>query len=96
MVEALSSRPPDHRVVNRLACTELVELASDYLDGGPGDGTRALVTDHLIGCRACANYVGELRTTIRLVSELPAERLPVGLEHRLLVSYREWVASGAA
>jgi anti-sigma factor RsiW len=79
--------------VDKLTCTTFVELATEYLDGSLDDDAHALATQHLTGCWACIDYLGELRATIRLMSSLPSEGLGRDLESHLLTTYREWVAS---
>jgi anti-sigma factor RsiW len=46
-------------------CAEVVELASDYLDGNMPDADRACLEQHLLLCDACDTYVDQLRITIR-------------------------------
>ena len=55
-----------------LSCRELVELASDYLDGALPEGTRARLAQHLEDCRGCERYLEQLRQTVRLTRLLLA------------------------
>ena len=64
-----------------LACRELVEVVTDYLEGGLSRRERARVRRHLRGCPHCTGYIEQIRLTIRLtgrvrledVVEIPAE-----------------------
>ena len=53
-----------------LSCRELVELASDYLDGALPGETRARLAAHLQDCRGCERYLEQLRQTVRLTGLL--------------------------
>jgi len=65
---------------DELACREVVELLSDYLDGGLDPGTRAHLEAHLAGCDGCTMILDQLRETVRRSGELtddamsPAQR----------------------
>lgn len=51
-----------------LKCRELAEIASDYIDGEL-NGRKALsVKVHLLMCRHCRSFVGNLRISNRLIS----------------------------
>ena len=49
-----------------LTCRELVELVTDYLEGSLPAHERARLEAHLGECEACAAYVEQMRTTVRL------------------------------
>lgn len=59
-----------------LACIEVVELVSDYLDGELDPETRRRVEEHLALCPACQLYVEQVRDTVRALGRLPADELP--------------------
>lgn len=50
-----------------LSCRELVELASDHVDGALGALERARVEGHLADCEDCAEYVAQIRRTIEVL-----------------------------
>ena len=77
--------------VDDLACQELVELVTDYLEGRLPLGERRRFEHHLGECEPCVDYVEQMRETIRLVARSAAadpERLP-GVE-LLLDAFRDW------
>jgi anti-sigma factor RsiW len=47
-----------------MTCREIVELASDYLEGtlAPADLTQ--IEHHLDGCDGCTAYVAQLKATV--------------------------------
>jgi anti-sigma factor RsiW len=56
-----------------IACRELVELLTDYLEGVLPPDEVAAVDAHLDGCDACRTYLDQLRTTIATLGSVPVE-----------------------
>ena len=56
--------------VDDLTCRELVELATDYLEGGLGEAERARVEAHLGRCLGCHGHLRAVRSTILLLRAL--------------------------
>ena len=71
-----------------LACRDVVELVSDYLDGCLDPPLAAAVERHLALCPACIEYVRQLRQTIGLLGHLPEETLSERARTELLVTFR--------
>lgn len=59
-----------------LACQELVNLVTDYLDGVLPPGWTAAVQEHLSGCDGCTNYLQQIRATVELLERLDADAQP--------------------
>jgi anti-sigma factor RsiW len=57
---------------NDMACIDVVELLSAYLDGDLDDDLRARVDRHLAGCDGCTAALGQFETVIRLAGRLTA------------------------
>jgi anti-sigma factor RsiW len=53
-----------------LTCQELVELATEYLEGALSPADHELFERHLAGCPACARYVEQLRITVGVLAAL--------------------------
>jgi hypothetical protein len=71
-----------------IACREVVELVSDYIEGAlPPELCEALEL-HLLLCGGCTTYVEQMRTAIALTGRIAEEPLPAGLEDRLLQAFR--------
>jgi anti-sigma factor RsiW len=49
-----------------MACNELVEVVTAYLEGALDPGERARADAHLAGCSGCQAYLAQVRTTIEL------------------------------
>jgi anti-sigma factor RsiW len=50
--------------VEDLACQELVELVTEYLDGALPPAERARFEAHVADCPGCARHLAQLRTTL--------------------------------
>ena len=79
--------------MDKWECDAVVERTTDYIEGSLRAGDLARMAAHLHGCRACEVYLGEVRVTMLLMSELPTEPIPEALESSLLARYRERTAS---
>lgn len=62
-------------IADELVCRELVELASDYLDRTLPPEARARVDAHLVDCPHCADYLAQMRRTVRLLGSLRTDSL---------------------
>lgn len=76
-----------------IACREMVELMSDYLEGALRDDERRRFEAHLAGCDGCDRALDQLRQTIRVTGMLLPEQVPAEDRERLLGVYRAWRAS---
>ena len=54
-----------------LVCQEVVELASDHIDGQLAPSVRTAVLEHLTTCGGCRTYIDQMRTTVALLARLP-------------------------
>src|SRR5688500_8470295 len=59
--------------VEELTCKEVVELATEYLEGILPPVSRARFEAHLGGCPGCRIYLDQLRKTIRVLGSLREE-----------------------
>jgi anti-sigma factor RsiW len=58
-----------------LACQELVELVTDYLEGALSRDRHREVHEHLLECADCLRYLGQVQLTSRLLAQLPTPEL---------------------
>ena len=79
--------------VNDMACNELVEVITDYLEGTLPDRDRARFEAHLLTCPGCRQYVEQMRTTIRVTGRLTAESISPPIRDELLKAFRRMKAS---
>jgi anti-sigma factor RsiW len=80
------------RLDRELACREVVELVTAYIEDALDPSDRERFEEHLVFCDGCANYLEQMRTTIRLTGGID-QALPPELEARLLEALRGWRAS---
>ena len=76
-----------------LACAELVELVTAYLDGSLDAETRARFDTHLLDCEGCENYLQQFRMTVATlnrVDRIGAEELDPAFRAKLLDAFRGW------
>jgi anti-sigma factor RsiW len=73
-----------------LACAELVELITDYLEGELPARDRRRFEAHITACDGCDAYLEQMRQTISLTGRLREEDVPPELEERLLVAFQGW------
>ena len=79
------------RLDRELACQEVVELVTAYLDHALDPNDRERFEEHLVFCDGCQNYLEQMRTTVRLAGHVGQE-LPPELEERMLEAFRNWRA----
>ena len=77
-----------------LACQEMVELITDYLEGTLPRSTRRRFEAHLSGCEHCSEYLAQMRATIRLTGRLEVEDLTPAMREDFAALYRTWRAQG--
>ena len=77
----------------QIACRQLLELISGYLDEALPDDTRAAVEAHLTGCDGCSAVLDEFRTTIELTGQLTEAQLTPAQRDTMLAAFRGWTGS---
>jgi anti-sigma factor RsiW len=77
-----------------LTCQELVELVTEYLENSLEANERARFEAHIAGCRGCANYLEQMRQTIRLMGRLTEESIAPPARDELLMVFRQWKGEG--
>lgn len=73
-----------------MACQDLVEVVTDYLEGALPPDLRQRFEQHLQICDACRSYVEQIRLTIRLSGKVEAPTLPSHARRELLDAFRGW------
>lgn len=75
-----------------LACQELVELCTAYLEGALSRRDRRRFEAHIAGCEHCTAYLAQFRLTIEATGSLRAEQIDPAARDELLAVFREWNA----
>lgn len=78
------------KLSNDLACNDLVELVTDYLEDALPPLQRARVEAHLDECNGCREYLAQMRQTIAVLGRLRAESIEPVMRDRLLQVFRDW------
>ena len=73
-----------------LACREVVELVTDYLEGSLDDRDRDRFERHLVGCDGCAAYLGQMQVTLRVAGRIEPEAIDPVFRERLMTAFRGW------
>jgi anti-sigma factor RsiW len=77
-------------VSDDLACKELVELVTEYLEGTLPPSERARFDAHLGLCPGCRTYLEQMRLTIRALGKLSDETIAPRAREELLRAFRDW------
>jgi anti-sigma factor RsiW len=73
-----------------MACNDLAELVTAYLDGAFDLETRARFELHLLDCDGCEKYLEQFRATVRTVGKIRDDELDPAFRNRLLDAFRNW------
>ena len=73
-----------------MACQELVELVTAYLEGYLATAERARFKEHLATCSGCQTYLEQMRMTLRALDHVPAPTISTEAREQLLHVYRAW------
>jgi anti-sigma factor RsiW len=74
---------------NDLACRDLVELVTDYLEDALPLAERARFDAHLETCPGCREYLAQMRQTIAALGHLPSESIEPAVRAQLLQVFRD-------
>jgi anti-sigma factor RsiW len=72
-----------------VACQEIVELVTDYLEGKLDSQMTAEVEAHLEHCDGCEIYVEQMRATIRTLGTVPVATLSQTAQTELVRAFRD-------
>ena len=76
----------------QITCRELVQLITEYLEGGLSRRDRRRFERHLRGCDGCTTYVEQMRDTVRLAGAVGEGDLTPQARDELLAVLRDWKA----
>jgi len=75
---------------SEMACKELVEVITDYLEGALPPQEMARFEAHLAVCRSCQTYLEQMRHVISTLGKLSPESIPPEGKEELLEVFRAW------
>ena len=73
-----------------ISCREIVQLTTEYLEGALPEPRRRKFEEHLALCQGCANYIEQMRETIRLTGLITEDGIPPEQRDELLAAFRDW------
>jgi anti-sigma factor RsiW len=76
-----------------IACQDLVEIVTDYLEGALSTADEARFERHLEACEGCSTYLDQMRRTIELTGRLTEGQIPEPMRSDLLRAFRGWKGS---
>jgi Putative zinc-finger len=81
---------PTREFEHGYTCKEIVELATEYVEGAL---TRSQMTQfelHLNFCEGCVAFVDQIRATATMAGRLSEEEIPEETKVKLLDAFRHW------
>ncbi len=79
-------------MTEEMACRELVEVVTEYLDDSLPADEVARIREHLASCDGCQAHVEQVRATVRVLRGEPDEQASPELTGALAGMFREWAA----
>ncbi len=73
-------------------CQQVVELITEYLEGGLEADQRLAFERHVAICPPCRGYFSQFRVIARTAGALREEDVPEPLRASLLDAFRDWTA----
>lgn len=74
-----------------LACRQVVELVTDYLEGDLPEPLRLAVARHLEECPHCVTYVEQMRLTAASLRDVPVESIAPQARAELVAAFRSLI-----
>lgn len=68
-------------------CQRFVELVSDYLEGDLDTETAAAVEYHLGLCTSCAEYLEQIKQTLRSLGHVPVDTLSQQAQDEIVAAF---------
>jgi anti-sigma factor RsiW len=73
-----------------LACRQLVEMVTDYLEGELSADDCARLEQHLVICDPCIHYVEQSRLTVEALKLTPRQPPPAAAREALMQAFRKF------
>jgi hypothetical protein len=71
-------------------CREIVDLATEYVEGGLTTSQMTQFELHLNFCEGCVAFVDQIRETAAMAGRLSEEQIPEETRVKLLEAFRDW------
>jgi anti-sigma factor RsiW len=80
--------------MTEMACRQLVEVITAYLDGTLPEADRRRFDRHLSECPYCTEYLAQMRATVARLGTLDEATLSPATRDRLTAAFGDWRRSG--
>jgi anti-sigma factor (TIGR02949 family) len=81
---------PAHSRPEDLACAEVVEVITDYLEGALPSAEARRLERHLATCPGCTEYLEQMRTVTGSLRGLTEESIPAEMRDHLIECFRDF------
>ena len=81
---------PGHEPQHDFTCREVVEIASEYIDGALPPEHMTAFEVHLNFCDGCDAFVDQIRTTAAMARSVSDEAISGEMRAKLLTAFRDW------
>jgi anti-sigma factor (TIGR02949 family) len=71
-------------------CREVVELATEYVEGELTPEQATAFELHLNFCDGCSTFIDQIRETAKTARRLSEEQVPEELRQQLIDAFRDW------
>jgi hypothetical protein len=79
---------PTHEFEHGYTCKEIVDLASEYIEGALTPAQMTQFELHLNFCEGCVTFVDQIRATATMAGRLSEEDIPEETKVKLLEAFR--------
>lgn len=79
-----------HSHVDDLACTEEVEIMTEYLEGALPAAESRRLEHHLETCPGCTEYLEQMRTLAGSLGGLSEKSIPAEMRDELIKAFRDF------
>ena len=77
-------------MTTQIACRDLLELITGYLDGALPADVHAAIEEHVSACEGCTAVLEEFRLTIAMTGTLTEEQITPAQRDTMLTAFRGW------
>jgi predicted anti-sigma-YlaC factor YlaD len=81
---------PTREFEHGYTCNQVVELATEYVEGAMTPSQMTRFEMHLNFCDGCYTFVDQIRATAAMAGRLTQEQIPEETKAKLLAAFRDW------
>lgn len=81
---------PTRQYEHGYTCTQVVELATEYVEGAMPAELVEPFEMHLNFCDGCFTFIEQIRTTAELGAHVTEEQVPDEIKVKLITAFRDW------